>query len=100
MENSVARHLRTYLGAGFWLSALAATMNGVYWRIGAPPVWQRGLALSTALVAVVALMLNARDLRSGAVSGGRLGRRITWLLQVTLVGVILTVGWFLMYGAA
>ncbi len=98
MADSVARHLQRYLGAGFWLTVVAAALNGLYWRLPVPPLWQRIGAVGTAVVALAALGINARALRADAVAGGRLGRRVTWLLQVTAVVVMATVVRFLWAG--
>lgn len=91
MAGGFVRHLTRYLHKGFWTSVLAAVLNGVYWRIpGSEPV-RYILIVLTLLVAVMAIVLNARVLRQPNVAGGRLGRRVTWLLLLTGVLVVMSV---------
>ncbi len=95
MSDSVARHLRQYLGTGFWTTVVAALANGTYWRLPVAPATQRALALATGMLALAALAINVTALARGTVAGGRLGRRVTWLLVVTSALVLATVARFL-----
>lgn len=99
MTSSVSRHVRSYLNAGFWLTVFAAGLNALYWRLPVSLVAQLALAWITAAVALLAVAWNANALRSGAVAGGRLGRRVTYLLIVTSLMVVATVVRFQLRGA-
>lgn len=91
MAGGFVRHLRRYLHRGFWTSVLAAVLNGVYWRVPVSEPVRYLLIGLTLLVAVMAIILNARELRQPNVAGGRLGRRVTWLLLLTGVLVVTSV---------
>lgn len=99
MSSSVSRHVRSYLNAGFWLTVLAAALNALYWRLPVSLTAQLALAWVTAAVALLAAARNARALREGAVAGGRLGRRVTYLLITTSLLVVATVILFQLQGA-
>jgi hypothetical protein len=91
VAGSFARHVTRYLHGGFWTSVFAAVLNGVYWRVTVSEPVRYLLMGSTLLVAAMAIVLNARVLRQLNAAGGRLGRRVTWLLLLTGVLVVASV---------
>lgn len=91
MAGSFARHVTRYLHGGFWASVLAAGLNGAYWRVPVSELVRYLLMGSTVLAAATAIVLNARALRQPDAAGGRLARRVNWLLLVLGVLVVASV---------
>lgn len=91
MAGSFARHMTRYMHGGFWASVIAAVLNGLYWRVPVSEPVRYLLMGSTVLVAAAAVVLNARVLRQLNASGGRVARRVNWLLLVLGVLVVASV---------